>query len=331
MANNKYSGYNPKKEKTTPNKGIAGSGTKLDRINPYEFRKGMDYELTKMGCNRLAESTPDEREKATENVLKMLEEHGGYYTSLITYETKYRNLESKPTFKTWLAEQDEMKMQEINRGDKDSKHKNDKMTEPKYNKSDYTTTFKGSTEQLKEAIKKEVLNLIEAKDDFHPMSSIKQGDKEPSKGDVKKAGMSLSKTKDKLVKLKEKKQTLMDKRKAMFDAYKDKIKNLDPDKSKKEFDKYSKKQEPITKEIKDIEKETKSLEKTLEEARMDEREMRRNAAKTMMGKDVQMEILNIVKEAGISLREGSDNVKIYYEIAKTAYMEGLTAGMKSNI
>ena len=315
MANNKYYGYNPKKEETTPNKGIAGSGTKLDKVNPYEFRKGMDYELTSMGCSRLAESTPDEREKATETVLKKLEEHGGYYTSLITYETKYRNSSSKPTFKTWLSEQDEIKMQEV-----DKPYKNDKMSEPKYDKKQYTTTFKGSTEQLKEAIKKEVLNLIKEDED-----------KEPSKKDVKKAGMSLSKTKDKLVKLKDKKQSLMDKRKTMFDAYKDKIKNLDPDKSKKEFDKYAKKQEPITKEIKDIEAEMKSLEKTLEEARMDEREMRRNAAKTMMGKDVQMEILNIIKEAGISLREGSDNVKIYYEIAKTAYMEGLTAGMKSNI
>ena len=315
MANNKYSGYNPKKEETIPNKGIAGSGTKLDKVNPYEFRKGMDYELTSMGVSRLAESTPDEREKATETVLKKLNEHGGYYTSLITYETKFRNSKSKPNFKSWLSEQDEMKMQEI-----DKPYKNDKMLEPKYDKKQYTTTFKGSTEQLKEAIKKEVLNLIKEDED-----------KEPSKKDVKKVGMSLSKTKDKLVKLKDKKQSLMDKRKSMFDSYKDKIKNLDPDKSKKEFDKYAKKQEPITKEIKDIEAEMKSLEKTLEEARMDEREMRRNAAKTMMGKDVHMEILNIVKEAGISLREGSEGVKMYYEIAKTAYMEGLTAGMKSNI
>ena len=183
----------------------------------------------------------------------------------------------------------------------------------KYDKSDYTIA-------LKEAIKKEIKSII-----------TEDEDKEPSKKDVKKAGMSLSKTKDKLVKLKDKKQSLMDKRKSMFDAYKDKIKNLNPDKSKKEFDKYAKKQEPVTKEIKDIEAEMKSLEKTLEEARMEEREMRRNAAKTMMGKDVHMEILNIIKEAGVSLNEGSEGVKMYYEIAKTAYMEGLTAGMKSNI
>ena len=117
----------------------------------------------------------------------------------------------------------------------------------------------------------------------------------------------------------------------MFGDYKNKIQGLDPDKAKKEFDKYAKKQEPVTKEIKDIETEIKSLENTLEEAKHDEKELRREAARTMMGKDIHMEILNIIKEQGISLREGSEGVKMYYEIAKTAYMEGLTAGMKSNI
>jgi len=59
MANDKYYGYSPKKEEIP---------TKLDRVNPYEFRKGMDYELTAVGVSRLAESTPEEREKATESV-----------------------------------------------------------------------------------------------------------------------------------------------------------------------------------------------------------------------------------------------------------------------
>lgn len=315
MANNKLYGYTPKMSNEK-------DGNRLDKLNPYEFRKGMDYELTSIGCMRLAESTPEERETATEKVIKNLQENGGYYSSLIQYETEYRDKKDKPNFKTWLKEfSEEYKMKEV---DQQFTYKNtqlgnsDKMTEPKYDKGEYTKPFK--TDLLKEAIKEEVRNLIKEDED-----------KEPSKKDVKKAGMSLSKTKDKLVKLKDKKQSLMDKRKSMFDTYKDKIKNLDPDKSKKEFDKYAKKQEPITKEIKDIEAEMKSLEKTLEEARMDEREMRRKAAKTMMGRDVHMEILNIVKEAGISLREGSEGVKMYYEIAKTAYMEGLTAGMKSNI
>ena len=322
MANNKYYGYNPKKEETIDNKGTAGSGTRLDRVNPYEFRKGMDLELTNLGVTRLRESTPEEREKATETVLKNLEEHQAYYSALIQFERgvnqggPINETSFKKYLESYTSERGEG-MVEVNK-----EIKNDKMTEPKYDKKDYTVPFKGTTElnTLKEAIKKEIKNILKEDDD-----------KEPSKKDVKKAGMSLSKTKDKLVKLKDKKQSLMDKRKSMFDAYKDKIKNLNPDKSKKEFDKYAKKQEPVTKEIKDIEAEMKSLEKTLEEARMEEREMRRNAAKTMMGKDVHMEILNIIKEAGVSLNEGSEGVKMYYEIAKTAYMEGLTAGMKSNI
>ena len=83
MANDKYSGYSPKKETTKPNEGSPGSGTLLDRVNPYEFRKGMDVELTNIGVSRLAESTPEEREKATESVLKNLNEHPAYYSYLI--------------------------------------------------------------------------------------------------------------------------------------------------------------------------------------------------------------------------------------------------------
>ena len=77
MANDKYYGYSPKKEETP---------SRLDKYNPYEFRKGMDYELTEMGVNRLAESTPEEREKSTEAVIKNLEEHAAYYSALIQFE-----------------------------------------------------------------------------------------------------------------------------------------------------------------------------------------------------------------------------------------------------
>jgi len=307
MANDKYSGYSPKTDKITPNEGAPGSGNRLDRVNPYEFRKGMDIELTTLGVSRLAESTPEEREKCTESVLKNLGEHQAYYSYLVQYETEFRNKDKKPNFKTYLAElSDSYTWQEVN---KEGKDKSNQMEEPKYDQSIYT---------LKEAIKNEISKLLKE-------------DEEPSKKDVKKAGMSLSKTKDKLLKLKDQIQSLKDKRKKMFGDYKEKIKGLDPDKSKAEFKKYADKQDPLTKDIKDKEAEMKSLESSLEEARMDEREMRRSAAKTMMDKDVHMEILNIIKEAGVSLREGADGVKMYYEIAKTAYMEGITAGMKKNI
>ena len=302
MANNKYYGYSPKKETTVPSTGVTNVGTRLDRVNPYEFRKGMDVELTSLGVSRLAESTPEEREKATETVLKNLEEHQQYYTALIQYKTgmNHGNKINETTFKKFLENYTSERGEGMVEVDKEIK--NDKMVE------------------LKEAIQKEVLNLLKEDED-----------KEPSKKDVKKAGMSLSKTKDKLIKLKDQIQSLKDKRKSMFDAYKEKIKNLDPDKSKKEFDRYAKKERPLTKDIKDKEDEMKSLENTLEEARAAEKEMRYEAAKTMMGKDVHMEILEIIKEAGVSLKEGSEGVKMYYEIAKTSYMEGLTAGMKKNI
>ena len=222
MANNKFSGYTPKKEDTLPNKGIPGSGTRLDRVNPYEFRKGMDYELVSMGCSRLAESTIEERETATEKVLKNLEEHQSYYSALIQFESGMDHAKpiNETSFKKYL---ENFKSNGTGMVEVGKDIKNDKMVEPKYDKKEYTI-------QLKEAIKKEVVKLLKEDED-----------KEPSKKDVKKSGMSLSKTKDKLVKLKDKKQSLMDKRKSMFDAYKDKIKNLDPDKSKKEFDKYAKK------------------------------------------------------------------------------------------
>ena len=104
MANNKLYGYTPKMSNEN-------EGNRLDRLNPYEFRKGMDYELTAIGCSRLAESTPEESEKATESVLKNLESTPNHYTSLITYETLFRNIQgSKPSFTNWLKEQDNVKM-----------------------------------------------------------------------------------------------------------------------------------------------------------------------------------------------------------------------------
>ena len=80
MANSKFYGYTPNPAKET-------DGNRLDRLNPYEFRKGMDYELTAIGCMRLAESTPEEREKSTETVLKNLEKHPSYYSALMQFET----------------------------------------------------------------------------------------------------------------------------------------------------------------------------------------------------------------------------------------------------
>ena len=130
MANDKYYGYSPKKEETRPSIGVTDVGSKLDRVNPYEFRKGMDLELTNLGVTRLRESTPEEREKATEAVLKNLEEHDGYYSALIHYETEFRNSDSKPNFKTFLKEfYGNTAMKEV------TDKKDNQMEEPKYDKN----------------------------------------------------------------------------------------------------------------------------------------------------------------------------------------------------
>jgi len=326
MANDKYYGYSPKKETRKPSTGVTDVGTRLDRVNPYEFRKGMDVELTSLGVSRLAESTPEEREKATETVLKNLEEHQSYYSALVQFNAGMNQASpiNETSFKKYLETYTSERgdgMVEVNKEIKD-----DKMTEPKYDSKEYTKEFK--TDVLKEAIKKEVNSMLS---EMYPVKE--EEEKEPSKKQVKKdkKAMSLAKTKETLLNKKEDKKALETKRKDAFDAYKDKIRNLDPDKAKKELEKYKKKEAPITAKIKDIDTEIEKLNKTLEEAKETEKEMRYEVAKTMMGKDIHMEILEIIKEYGVSLKEGAEGVKMYYEIAKTAYMEGLTAGMKKNI
>ena len=72
------------------------------------------------------------------------------------------------------------------------------------------------------------------------------------------------------------------------------------------------------------------IEKEKEAISLNEKLGRREVAKTMMEKDTHMSILEIIKEYGISLREGSDAIKPYYEIAKTSYQEGFMAGLHRN-
>ena len=293
MANDKFYGYSPKKEKTAPSTGGPGSGNRLDRVNPYEFRKGMDVELTSLGVSRLAESTPEEREKATETVLKNLEEYDGYYSALVHYMTEYRNRDSKPTFKNWLKEyREEHGMKEV-----DKSFKNDKM------------------EKLKEAIKTEVKNILaEAKDDDDDAKDEKKASKAAKKSS--KGMKALDKEEEKL---RDQKKKLQDK---IFPLIQD-FKNKKIDK-----DKYEKKVGDIPQQIKDINKRLGEISKEQEAITLKEKEDRRAVAETAMDREVHMELLNIIKEAGVSLREGSDGVKTYYEIAKIAYMEGLTAGLR---
>ena len=302
MANNRLHGYTPK---TVNEK----DGNRLDKFNPYEFRRGMDYELVDMGCARLAESTVDEREKATETVLKNLEEHGGYYTSLTTYEVTYRNTDKKPAFKKWLSEQENFKMQEVKPGDKDSKHKEDKMVE------------------LKEAITKEIKNILgEAKD--KEAEKINKADAEKEVTDEKSASKG-AKGKEKAIaalekeieKLKAEKDKNKDKLSVPLKRYKD---------GKLTADEYRKLSDATVKRNKEIVARLGEIEKEKEAISLNEKLGRREVAKTMMEKDTHMAILEIIKEYGISLREGSQGIKAYYEIAKTAYQEGYMEGLQKN-
>tara|TARA_B100001173_G_C15931407_1_gene522901 strand:+ start:176 stop:1102 length:927 start_codon:yes stop_codon:yes gene_type:complete len=308
MANNKYAGYTPKKEETLPNKGVPGSGNRLDRVNPYEFRKGMDYELVDMGCSRLAESTVEERETATEKVLKNLEEHQSYYSALIQFETGMNHASkiNESSFKKYLESYTSQRgdgMEEVKRGDKETKHKDDKMVE------------------LKEAIKTEIKNILsEAKKEKNEPESDDDTDKKASKGakGKEKALKALDKEIEKLEKEKDKNK---EKLSGPLARYKD---------GKLTADEYRKLSADMVKRNKEIISRLDDIKKEKEAISLNEKLGRREVAKTMMEKDTHMAILEIIKEYGISLREGSEGIKAYYEIAKTAYQEGFMAGLHKN-
>ena len=381
MANNKFYGYTPKTSKPTKSKGKAWSGedegsayeeigNRLDRVNPSEFRKGMDYELVELGCSRLAESTPEEREKSTETVLKNLEGHGGYYTSLITYETEYRNRSTKPSFTTWLKDQDEIKMKEIQNSFKtgkmkDATHKNDKMTEPKYKKEDYTVAFE--TTKLKEAIKAKLRSkLYEVKDkDEDEPEDEEVTDTKAKKGAAKaERGMARFEKEEKAIdellfgkpkgdeEVSEEnpgKGSLLFLKDKFLDVYKQ---NKDveaykkaiilPDaiikKLEKHADIFSKlgnkvsandmKGKDLPETVKKLEVRKTSIKKEREEEQAEVGKQRNEIASTDMSRANHLRLLEIIRENGISLREGAESIKTYYEIAKTAYLEGLSKGLR---
>ena len=325
MANNKYAGYTPKKEETLPNKGIPGSGNRLDRVKPYEFRKGMDYVLVDMGCSRLAESTVEERETATEKVLKNLKEHGGYYSALIQFEGGMNQAGKidESSFKKYLENYTSERgdgMKEVKRGDKETKHKDDKMDKPK--NVNLNTIEAKTIQPLKEAITQEIKNILsEAKKDKEDKEvSDDDTDKKASKG-AKGKEKALAALDKEIEKLKSEKDKNKDKLSAPLKRYKD---------GKLTADEYRKLSDAIVKRNKEIVARLGEIDKEKEAISLNEKLGRREVAKTMMEKDTHMAILEIIKEYGISLREGSQGVKAYYEIAKTAYQEGYMEGLQKN-
>jgi len=170
MANNNFYGYTPKPSKQKRDKMGREVNNRLDRQNPYEFRKGMDFELTNLGCARLAESSIEERAKATETVLKNLEHHPAYYSGLIQYTTHFTNHKQKPAFKTWLKEfYEDTKMQPTE----------------KFNKKGKRTSLVA----IKEAIKKEVRTLLEGR---KKKNDNEDAEKEPSNKEIENSGIAKS-------------------------------------------------------------------------------------------------------------------------------------------
>ena len=323
MANDKFYGYSPKNMKPSDKQGQAYAGLEkgrtyenlgnsLDRVNPYEFRKGMDYELTQMGCSRLMESTPTERETATEKVLKNLEEHQAYYSALMQFESgmnqggKINESSFKKYLETYTSERGDG-MVEVNKEIKD-----DKMVDAKPN--DLNTIKMKTVQPLKEAIKKEILNILSEKKDDDDAKDEKKASR-GAKGKEKKI-KALDKEVEKLEKEREKNK---EKLQPALNKYKD---------GKMTADEYRKKSKELVDRNKEIVARVKEIEKEKDEISLKEKLDRREVAKTMMERDTHMEILNIIKEAGVSLREGSEGVKMYYEIAKTAYQEGFMDGLK---
>ena len=350
----KLYGYTP-----DPKKEI--DGNRLDKFNPYEFRKGMDYELTSMGCLRLAESTAEERQKATETVLKNLETHNGYYTSLITYESLYKNPAEgikKPSFKSWLSEQDDAKMKPVSDEKmekiKDAGHKNDKM------------------EELKEAIKKEIRSVLSENKDEDFDADEDKADKAATKGAKKAKGNRFDLEKDAINDLlyrgkkgKDSEYTKEDpapgsilaKKDELLQTYKTKFKGKEGGadqynellvKANEKFEKSLEKHiktfgadgkgnnvtigdvfgKTLPETIKALGARLKAIEKEEEEDIAKTNEMRYEIAKTDMTREQHIKLLEIIRENGISLREGAMGVKTYYEIAKAAYLEGLSNGLK---
>jgi hypothetical protein len=81
---------------------------KVDRVNPYEFKNGLDLEASKKGYSCFAKMEDEDRKaslKVVETVVKNLEKYPAYYSVLAEYEGKKTGgqfNEKAPTFNSYL-------------------------------------------------------------------------------------------------------------------------------------------------------------------------------------------------------------------------------------
>jgi hypothetical protein len=371
MANNKLYGYTPKMSNEK-------DGNRLDNLNPYEFRKGMDYELTAVGCMRLAESTPEERETATEKVIKNLESHPGYYSGLIQFEGGMNHagkIDGK-NFKSWLKDHYELnKMQPV--------------VDEKFAKSKKTNFKDDKMKELKEAVRREIkLALLEADDldvDMDPDAADKaatKAAKKATKGKTSEPKKSANRFDNEIKALENllwkgenpesestkndpAEGTLLYIRTTEWESHKEKrdaqgltikdweatLKQLNKDIGEKKVLAHVAEWGPRTEENpkaagnegatkdnlmgEDFFQTVKNLEKRIDTVKKEkEADIKKSLGETKEFAQYQMEradhirLLEICKEGGVSLREGSMTIRPYYEIAKSAYLEGLSKGLK---
>ena len=341
MANDKFYGYSPQ-----PKKGSIGvpygNDNRLDRVNPYEFKKGMDYELATIGISRLNESTPDQRRVSTDKVLKNLATYPAYYSCKIQYETEYRNFQGrKPSFNKYMKEKYENKMKPV-----DQEYKNDKMVALKeaikneirsilsekmdpVGKEDGDINNDGKKDKTDDYLKNRRDAISKATSKGKGKKSVKEDDDTPDDDDIAKKATKSAKKKAKGVKgiekeiaaKKDEKKALKAKIDPLIAKFKDK--SLDKDA-------YMKKVGDTPKRIKALNDEIAKLEKDLDAALVKETDDMREVAATAMGRDVNRRLLEIIKESGANLHEGAAGVKMHYDIARKAYMEGLTAGLNKD-
>tara|TARA_Y100001963_G_C6697568_1_gene407723 strand:+ start:90 stop:989 length:900 start_codon:yes stop_codon:yes gene_type:complete len=154
---NIYKGYTPKYKKGDVNVPY-GTDNRLDNIHPFEFKKGMDYELTNLGCASIKDSKLEDREKASENVVKNLNTHPQYYTKKIQFEAgvTFGGKIDETSFKKYLDEESPQMKEVGNSFDRK------KMSAPSF-KDDKMV-------KLKEAIKNEIRTKIIAEQE-HTLST----------------------------------------------------------------------------------------------------------------------------------------------------------------
>jgi len=234
---------------------------------------------------------------------------------MLQYENTFLNKSKKPSFKRWIKEfQEETSM-------KPASGKN----------------------KLKEAIKNQIKkNLLKEQSDDLDLDFEDDEDtisKQATKVG-KKSGKGMKGLDKEEEKLRNEKKSLQDKVRPLAQAFNAKKKgkksyNREDYESDLKKIKTSDKSpvysgdgtDHVTDRIKAINTRLEDIEKEREDILLKEKIDRRSVAGTLMDREVHKELLNIIKEYGINLREGSSKIKPYYEIAKIAYMEGLTCGL----